>query len=497
MTASDTTPTHTTRGTRHIASLRRVVALLVALLTLWAAPADAAAPRRNTKKARTTQTAAKKKQRTAGDVRRERKLTAGEIEKTQKQINENTRQTRRQLNRLASLDAEITRNEAGIAEMQARVDTIDARIKALTDTIEATELQLKDMRAAYGRSLAAQRRRRSQVSPTAFVLGSRSLSEAWRRSRYLRELSEAHAGKAARVRAAAAQLAERREALADVREQQRKELGTLAAARNVLRDKQQRADTLVASLKREGTSLKRALDEKRALARRLDRELDRIIAEEARRAEEERRKAEAAEAARRKAEEDAAARQRAQQAEKPAEKPGKTDKQATSPAKTATKTDSRPTTPAAGYNTAAADRALSGNFEANKGRLLFPVSGSYRIVSVFGRTKHPRIPSLEVQNSGIDIEAAGEATARAVFDGEVTSVFRIDGYQNIVILRHGEYLTVYAGLDRITVRKGDKVRTGQRIGHIYADPDDGGRAVLHFELRHERQKLNPSEWVKP
>ena len=116
---------------------------------------------------------------------------------------------------------------------------------------------------------------------------------------------------------------------------------------------------------------------------------------------------------------------------------------------------------------------------------------------MFGRTKHPRIPSLEVQNSGIDIEAAGEATARAVFDGEVTSVFRIDGYQNIVILRHGEYLTVYAGLDRITVRKGDKVRTGQRLGHIYADPDDGGRAVLHFELRHERQKLNPSEWVKP
>ena len=494
MTASDTTHAHTTRGTRHIASLRRVVALLIALLTLWAVPADAAAPRRNAKKTRTTQTAAKKKQRTAGDVRRERKLTAGEIEKTQKQINENTRQTRRQLNRLASLDAEITRNEAGIADMQARVDTLDARIKALTDTIEATELQLKDMRAAYGRSLAAQRRRRSQVSPTAFVLGSRSLSEAWRRSRYLRELSEAHAGKAARVRAAAAQLAERREALADVREQQRKELGTLAAARNVLRDKQQRADTLVASLKREGASLKRALDEKRAQARRLDRELDRIIAEEARRAEEERRKAEAAEAARRKAEAEAAARQRAQQAETPA---GKTDKPATPPAKTDTKPATKPATPGAGYNTAAADRALSGNFAANKGRLLFPVAGSYRIVSVFGRTKHPRIPSLEVQNSGIDIEAAGEATARAVFDGEVTSVFRIDGYQNIVILRHGEYLTVYAGLDRITVRKGDKVRTGQRLGHIYADPDDGGRAVLHFELRHERQKLNPSEWVKP
>ncbi|MDE6109188.1 MAG: M23 family metallopeptidase, partial [Muribaculaceae bacterium] len=122
----------------------------------------------------------------------------------------------------------------------------------------------------------------------------------------------------------------------------------------------------------------------------------------------------------------------------------------------------------------------------------------YRIVSAFGRTDHPRIPGVQIQNSGIDIEAGTkDAGARAVYEGTVSSVFRIDGYQNIVIVRHGEYLTVYAGLDNIAVRKGDKVRAGQALGHIYRDPDDGGRAVLHFELRHEKEKLNPSEWVKP
>lgn len=125
------------------------------------------------------------------------------------------------------------------------------------------------------------------------------------------------------------------------------------------------------------------------------------------------------------------------------------------------------------------------------------MAGKYRIVSGFGRTKHPSMPGVEIQNSGIDIEAVGAGQARAVFDGEVTSVFRIDGYQNIVILRHGEYLTVYAGLDRIAVRKGDKVKASQTLGHIYSDPDDDGRAVLHFELRREKQKLNPAEWVKP
>ncbi|MDE6161681.1 MAG: M23 family metallopeptidase, partial [Muribaculaceae bacterium] len=267
---------------------------------------------------------------------------------------------------------------------------------------------------------------------------------------------------------------------------QKRELTQLSVARNVLRDKQQRADTLVASLRREGAGLKRALAEKQRQARALDQELDRIIAEEQRRAEEERRRAEAEAAAKAKAEAEKAAKGSTAQATSPEPTPTLTKIPAESSAKK----------PDVAYNTAASDRALSGSFASNKGRLLFPVAGQYRIVSGFGRTKHPRVPGLEIQNSGIDIEASGHAHARAVFDGEVSSVFRIDGYQNIVILRHGEYLTVYAGLDQIAVRKGDKVKASQRLGHIYSDPDDGGRSVLHFELRHERTKLNPSDWVR-
>ena len=179
-------------------------------------------------------------------------------------------------------------------------------------------------------------------------------------------------------------------------------------------------------------------------------------------------------------------------------KPKPAPKPETTTPKPAPKTTPKPETPAtAPERNAAAERALTGSFAANRGRLLFPVAGGYRIVSNFGRTQHPRIPGVQIQNSGIDIEATAGGDARAVFEGTVTTVFRIDGYHNIVIVRHGEYLTVYAGLDRIYVRKGDKLRTGQAIGHIFADPDDGARSVLHFELRREKEKLNPSEWVKP
>lgn len=64
------------------------------------------------------------------------------------------------------------------------------------------------------------------------------------------------------------------------------------------------------------------------------------------------------------------------------------------------------------------------------------------------------------------------------------------------MLRHGEYLTVYAGIDRLAVKKGDKVKAGQTLGTIYSDSDDGGRSILHFEIRREREKLNPEDWIK-
>lgn len=471
--------------------MRRVFGVIVLMLLLAVAVPAPADGRRAPKKARTEQKKSTSR-RSSGDVRKERRRTAGEIEKTQQQINSNTRETRRQLNRLASLDAEISRNEASIAGMQQRVDTLEESMKLLSDSIGRTAAEVSGMRAAYGRSLRAMRTRRTQLSAVAFVLGARSVSEAWRRARYLRELSAAHADKAARLRAASDSLAARRARLDRMHGHVTTELGRMAAARTMLREKQLRADTLVASLKREGASLKRVLAEKRRQAAELDRELDRIIAEEQRRAEEAERAKAAAEAKAR-AEAEAKAKAKTNAA---ASSGGKAAAAATPAAKPAEK--AKPLPPPEPVQSAAESRTLSGGFLANKGRLLFPVAGNYRIVSTFGRTDHPRIPGVKIQNSGIDIEAVGGSPyARAVYDGTVTSVFRIDGYQNVVILRHGEYLTVYAGLDNIAVRKGDKVKTGQRLGHIYSDADDGERPMLHFELRREKQKLNPSEWVKP
>ena len=98
-------------------------------------------------------------------------------------------------------------------------------------------------------------------------------------------------------------------------------------------------------------------------------------------------------------------------------------------------------------------------------------------------------------NSGIDIEVSKSTQARAVYEGTVSAIFRQDGFNNIVMVRHGAYITIYAGLGNLSVKSGDKVKTGQLLGTIFTDPSTG-LTTLHFEIRREREKLNPKQWVR-
>ena len=124
------------------------------------------------------------------------------------------------------------------------------------------------------------------------------------------------------------------------------------------------------------------------------------------------------------------------------------------------------------------------------------MAGRYRIVRGFGRQKHPELEHVETDNSGIDIEAVGGGKARAVFKGRVSEIFKQPGYGTIIMVRHGNYLTIYANLSQIDVAKGQEIQAGQSLGTIYPDPDEDDRSILHFELRKERTKLNPLLWVK-
>ncbi len=140
------------------------------------------------------------------------------------------------------------------------------------------------------------------------------------------------------------------------------------------------------------------------------------------------------------------------------------------------------------------DKNLAKNFELNKGKLPWPTSSGY-ISSTFGLHAHPVSKRTKIRNDGIDITTKENGSCLSVFNGTVSEVFNFPGLNNIVMVRHGSFLTVYANLKTVFVRKGDNLKTGQPIGKIFTDPDDK-KTVLKFQLWKESQKMDPQKWLR-
>lgn len=141
--------------------------------------------------------------------------------------------------------------------------------------------------------------------------------------------------------------------------------------------------------------------------------------------------------------------------------------------------------------------ALNQNFESNKGRLPWPVEKG-TVTEGYGKHEHPKIKNLFTNNNGVDISTLKSATVRSVFEGEVTSVLSIPGAGKIVIIKHGNYRTVYSNLQDAYVTAGTKVKTKQIIGALL--PQDGeALSVSHFEIHHVTNgqivRMNPSNWL--
>ena len=137
----------------------------------------------------------------------------------------------------------------------------------------------------------------------------------------------------------------------------------------------------------------------------------------------------------------------------------------------------------------AADRMVSGGFEANKGRLPMPITGQYSIVSHFGQYNVEGLKGVTLDNKGINILGKPGCQARSVYDGEVSAVFSYAG-TTVVMVRHGAYISVYCNLASASVGKGQKVSAGQALGAVGADH------ILQFQLRRETAKLNPEAWLR-
>lgn len=417
--------------------------------------------------------------RNVSKVKRQKQNTQREIRETDRKIQQNTRATKRQLNALNRITAEISSQNKEIAKLSAMSDSLNKHIALLQDSIDFCEQQYYALRENYAKAVRSIHIHNSSLDKILFIFSSESFSQAVRRMRYLQEFSRWRERQSANIQEVHTSLLLKRHALDSLLQSKSIALQKINLAHRDLQTKRGRQQAVVNNLRSEGASLKALLTKQKRQAAALDRELEQLIAEEERRAAEQAERRKTAES-------------------KPENKGNSTPQASTAkpPQNTTSTSTTKKTGSTTGYQMSNAEIALSGSFESNKGKLPFPVSGKYKVVKPFGRQQHPELKYVVTDNGGIDIETEQGTKARAVFDGKVSAVFQPEGYHTVVMVRHGNYISIYANLVHTSVAPGDNVKAGQSIGEIYADPEDDNRATLHFEIRKEREKLNPSLWVK-
>lgn len=421
--------------------------------------------------------------RTAKSIKREQQMTQQEIQETSQKIRTNTAKTKRSLNQLNLIEAEISSHERTISNLNNDLDSINKRLKLLQDSIKDTENKIIGLKKNYSNAIRNIQARSSSFDRMLFIFSANSFNQAYRRIRYLQQFSEWREKQTQEIQKIQVRLKEQQLSANKYYKQRSASLAKQNTERLTLVKKRKQQSNVVSTLKKEGKELQRILAEKQRQARLLDEALTKLIAEEERKA-----------ALRAKQEEE----KRLAQNKKDKSNDSKTNKKSTTAIKKEpeSKKNIASVKTSTGYQMSDAERELSGSFESNKGRLLFPVSGQYKIVRPFGRHKHPELKYVQTDNGGIDIEVPSGTNARAVFDGKVSAVFRQDGFNTIVMVRHGNYLTIYVNLSEIYVSNGESVKANQKIGKIFSDPEDDNRTILHFEVRKEREKLNPQLWVK-
>lgn len=379
-----------------------------------------------------------------------------------------------QLSGLAALTGQIEERKRYILAINNDVEAIERELGVLGRQLVRLQNDLKDKKQKYESSVQYLYKNRSIEEKLMFIFSARTLAQTYRRMRYVREYATYQRLQGEEVLKKQEQVNRKQAELRQVKAAKEGLLKEREAEKARLEVQEKEKKTLVANLRKKQRGLQDEIGKKRREADRLNARIDRLIAEEI-------------EKARKRAEEEA--RREAAARKKADEKGGKSEKSA------ASSTSSKPkATPLETYSMSKADRELSGNFANNRGKLPMPLTGAYIIVSHYGQYAVEGLRNVKLDNKGIDIQGRPGAQARAIFDGKVAAVFRLNGLFNILI-RHGNYISVYCNLSSASVKQGDNVTTKQTLGEIFSDGADGGCTVLHFQLRKEKEKLNPEPWL--
>jgi septal ring factor EnvC (AmiA/AmiB activator) len=390
------------------------------------------------------------------ELERKKQQIHKDIEYTNKLLSQTRKNKSASLNQLITLNKQITYRAELIGTIHSEINTVEGQISYTNSQIDSILGRLDELKKHYADLLYFTYKNQGAFSKLSFIFSASDFNQAYQRLKYLQQLSAYRIHQHNLIRQLADSLNEKRGRLAGVKKDKTQLLTVQQKEKNNLSIEKKEQIAVVNTLASKEKKLKGDLKEKQKLEARLNRLIENAIRQEI----------EAAQLA---------AKKRAQStltASADTKKP---------------KGESKPYILSATPET----MRLSSDFENNRGRLPWPVEQGF-ISSSYGRHAHPVWKDVVVNNSGVDINSSKGAKVRSVFEGKVTKVIVIMN-KYAVIVQHGEYFTVYANLQDVSVKSGDIISTRQTIGTVQTD--DEGKSEVHLEIWKGSSKMDPEGWI--
>ncbi|MFZ4398557.1 MAG: murein hydrolase activator EnvC family protein [Bacteroidales bacterium] len=397
-----------------------------------------------------------------------------DIQFTNRLLNETKQNKQTSLNQLIIIKNQIGKREELITNISQELNVIVDEISNTEKSVDQLNQELISLKAEYIKMIIAANRNQSTYNVLMFIFASEDFNQAYQRLKYYQQYSVYRKKQIKLIQLTQDKLSQKKQVLETQKVTQNQLLSNNENEKKKLTKEQEIKNQAVKNLQKTEKALLKTLRKQEAEAKKLQRDIERIIAEEVRKARE-------------------AAIMRAEAARKKSVKPDvkpeikvkEIEKTKIEEEKFKKSADIMSATPE--------ELELSTSFTNNRGRLPWP-SEKGIISGTFGPHSHPELPGIVINNDGIDITTNRGSNARAVFNGEVTAVISGPNGKQVVILRHGNYLTVYSNLESVIVRRGEKVSTKQRIGTIYTDSDDN-KTILQFQIWKGNAKMNPADWI--
>lgn len=395
-----------------------------------------------------------------------------EINEINSLLNETKVGKKTSLNQLVAINKKISIREELIGAIVAEIHQLNRGIKQNEKEINKLKENLAKLKAEYARMIYFAQRNRDSYSRLVFIFASGDFNQAYMRLKYFQQYSQFRKQQAQEILNAQALLIVKINELKEKRHEKNVLLGNEEEEKGFLDKERQDQEVVLTELQKKEKELKDELEKKRRDAENLQIAIKKLIADEIKRKAEEAAKAEAAAIAAKKT------------TEKKSPKNTKTNKP-----KEAKEVKKDVTIPELSEEAV----ELSNDFSNNRGKLPWPVTKGY-ICEPYGEHEHPAIKGFMMFNNGVEICSSMGAQARAVFEGEVTAISISPTGGKLVIIRHGEYLSVYSNISDITVKIGDKVSLKQSIGTVLHNEDEG-KSSLNLQIWKGQKTMDPAEWL--